>query len=105
MDARPSIGDCSSGLGHHCLAERCQASAEVGDSHQGPQQSLQSEIEAYGQHTDNCLVAQSCPTLFDPVDVQPARLLWPWEFSGKNTGVGCHFLNTNTKMGHTGNVN
>ena len=23
---------------------------------------------------------------------QPTRLPWPWDFSGKNTGVGCHFL-------------
>ena len=23
---------------------------------------------------------------------QPARLLLPWDFPGKNTGVGCHFL-------------
>jgi len=23
---------------------------------------------------------------------QPTRLLWPWDSSGKNTGVGCHFL-------------
>ena len=23
---------------------------------------------------------------------QPARLLCPWNSSGKNTGVGCHFL-------------
>ena len=22
----------------------------------------------------------------------PARLLWPWDSPGKNTGVGCHFL-------------
>ena len=22
----------------------------------------------------------------------PARLLCPWDFQGKNTGVGCHFL-------------
>ena len=22
----------------------------------------------------------------------PIRLLWPWDFPGKNTGVGCHFL-------------
>ena len=34
----------------------------------------------------NC---QSCPTLCDPMDT---RLLHPWEFLGKNTGVGCHFL-------------
>ena len=24
--------------------------------------------------------------------LKPARLLCPWEFSGKNIGVGCHFL-------------
>ena len=24
--------------------------------------------------------------------LQPARLLCPWNFPGKNTGVGCHFL-------------
>ena len=22
----------------------------------------------------------------------PTRLLWPWDYPGKNTGVGCHFL-------------
>ena len=24
--------------------------------------------------------------------LQPSRLLCPWDFPGKNTGVGCHFL-------------
>ena len=27
-----------------------------------------------------------------PHGLQPARLLCPWNFPGKNTGVGCHFL-------------
>ena len=27
-----------------------------------------------------------------PHGLDPARLLCPWEFSGKNTGVGCHFF-------------
>ena len=27
-----------------------------------------------------------------PHGLQPARLLYPWGFPGKNTGVGCHFL-------------
>ena len=27
-----------------------------------------------------------------PHGVQSARLLCPWDFPGKNTGVGCHFL-------------
>ena len=37
-------------------------------------------------------VAQSSPTLCDPMDCSPARLLCPWNFPGKNTGGGCHFL-------------
>ena len=27
-----------------------------------------------------------------PRGLQPARLLCPWDFPGKNTGVGCYFL-------------
>ena len=38
------------------------------------------------------LVSQSCLTLCDPYGLYPTRLLCPWDFSGKNTGVGCHFL-------------
>ena len=34
-------------------------------------------------------VAQLCPTLCDPMDT---RLLRPWDFLGKSTGVGCRFL-------------
>ena len=37
-----------------------------------------------------CLVTQSCPTHLRPHRLQPARLLHPWDFPGKNTGVGCH---------------
>ena len=33
-----------------------------------------------------------CPTLCDPMDLQPMRVLCPWDFPGKNTGVLCHFL-------------
>ena len=38
-----------------------------------------------------CLVAQSHPTLCKLWSVA-TRLLCPWDFPGKNTGVGCHFL-------------
>ena len=34
----------------------------------------------------------SCVWLFVTTWLQPARLLCPWDFPGKNTGVGCHFL-------------
>ena len=39
------------------------------------------------------LVTQSCPTLCNPINCSPpARLLCPWNFPGKNTGVGGHSL-------------
>ena len=37
------------------------------------------------------LVAQSCPTLCNPMDY-PARIPCPLNSPGKNTGVGCHSL-------------
>ena len=37
-------------------------------------------------------VAQSCPTLCDPVDCSLPGSFRPWNFPGKSTGVGCHFL-------------
>ena len=30
--------------------------------------------------------------LLRPRGLYPSRLLSPWDFPGKNTGVGCHFL-------------
>ena len=38
------------------------------------------------------LVTQSCLILCDPMDCSPPRLLCPWDFLGKDTGVDCHFL-------------
>ena len=38
-----------------------------------------------------CVHAQSCPTL-QRHGLQSARLLCPWDSSGKNTWVGCHLL-------------
>ena len=32
------------------------------------------------------------PTSLQPHGLKPARYLCPWDFSSKNTGVGCHFL-------------
>ena len=34
----------------------------------------------------------SCVQLCDPMDCGLHRLLHPWDFLGKITGVGCHFL-------------
>ena len=54
-------------------------------------------IELYALHCKRPLktllrVSQSCPTLCDPMDCGPARLLRPGDSPGKNTGVGCHSL-------------
>ena len=32
------------------------------------------------------------PGSLGPHGLQPIRLLCPWDFPGKDTGVGCHFL-------------
>ena len=40
-------------------------------------------------------VSVSCSVVSDslqPHELQPSRLLCPWDSQGKNTGVGCHFL-------------
>ena len=39
-----------------------------------------------------CFVAQSCPTLCDPMDYGPPSLSVQGDSPGKNTGVGCHAL-------------
>ena len=42
------------------------------------------------------LVAQSCLTLYNPIDcidpIQPERPFCPWNSPGNNAGVGSHFL-------------
>ena len=41
---------------------------------------------------EKVLVAQLYPHSFQPHGLQPARLLCPWDFPVKNTGVGCYSL-------------
>ena len=38
------------------------------------------------------LVTKLCLTLLQPHELKSARPLCPWDFSGKNTGVGHRFL-------------
>ena len=40
-----------------------------------------------------CMLSHSI--VFNPLQphgMEPTRLICPWDFPGKNTGVGCHFL-------------
>ena len=42
-----------------------------------------------------CVCVRHLPVVSDslwPHELQPARLLCPWDPPGKNTGVSCHFL-------------
>ena len=44
-----------------------------------------------GNNPKSAKPLQSCPKLCNPTDcMQPATLRCPWDFPGKNTGVGCH---------------
>ena len=52
------------------------------------------------QYYIGCLVGKSCPTLLRPQGLQPSRLLCAWDFPGKNTGVGSHFLLQGTFLSH-----
>ena len=84
----------STGVGCHCLLQGIfltQGSIpglHCGQtlyplSHQGSQQHAAAATAAKS--------LQSCPTL-RPHRRQPTRLPRPWDSLGKNTGVGCHFL-------------
>ena len=48
--------------------------------------------ESDSQFSCCCSVAKSCLILCNPRDCKPTRLLCPWDFPGKNTGVRCHVL-------------
>ena len=49
-----------------------------------------------------CLVAQSCPTLCDPVDCSPPGSSVRGDSPGKNTGVGCRALLPPADLPHPG---
>ena len=44
------------------------------------------------KYSSGGLVAKLYPTLMTSWTVKPLRLLCPWDFPGKNTGVSCDFL-------------
>ena len=49
----------------------------------------------------------TCSVVFDsvhPHGLQPTRLLYPWDFPCKNTGVGCHSLLQDTFLTQRSNL-
>ena len=50
---------------------------------------------AFKMEVVSCAQSLSCSVVSNSLQTQgllPSRLLCPWDFPGKNTGVGCHFL-------------
>ena len=45
-----------------------------------------------GEKKEKNEVAQWYPTLCNPMDCSPTKLLCPWDFPGNSTGMDCHFL-------------
>ena len=46
----------------------------------------------YHVYINSVVLSHVCLTPFDPVDCCLPGSSFPWDFPGKNTGVGCHFL-------------
>ena len=61
-------------------------------SHLSEMESFGSPIPVESECVSVCVCVLSCVQLFVTVWTVAARLLCPWDFPGKNTGVGCHFL-------------
>ena len=53
---------------------------------------LSSPTVAHDGNEQNVCVCSVVSDSLPPHGMEPARLLGPWDFPGKNTGVGCHFL-------------
>ncbi|CAI9162433.1 unnamed protein product [Rangifer tarandus platyrhynchus] len=62
-----------------------------GDTPRSPWSVSAKPCPAEGGREGGSEVAQSCLTL-QPHGLYPTRLLSPWSFPGKSTGVGCLFL-------------
>ena len=80
---------------HTCFPKSCQickivqeilaANARQFNSEQGIWHSV-------GVISSRMLGGSAVSSSFQPHGLLPARLLCPWDFPGKNTRVGCHFL-------------
>ena len=55
-------------------------------------QHLQSTLSCHGAAAAAAEVASVVSNSVQPHGLQPIRLLCPWDFPGKSTGVGCHRL-------------
>ena len=78
-----------------CLQALWQLKKEVPNSALGSRGLMAEVGTPVGRHIWDwccCLVVRLYPILFQSHGLLPASLAWPWDFPGKITGVGCHFL-------------
>ena len=83
-------GGCRAGT-----CERMFTAAHAGAEWQGPSQCMSADGDGCFKCVICpcvCVLSESCPTLCRPRGLQPSRLLCPWDFPSKSTGVGCCFL-------------
>ena len=75
---------------HRCPGVCCPRNRPV------PHLDVQGSVAACDPRSGQLCSVVLCPVLFkslQPHGLQPAKLLCPWNFSGKNNaGAGCHFL-------------
>ena len=75
-------------LQYSCLENPMDRGAWQATVHRVPKSRTQLSDFTYLACCCCCLAATQC--LFETYGLQPARLLWPWDFLGKNTGIGNH---------------
>jgi len=68
------------------------ASRDTGSAERAP--SSQGWADLCKKVSRHCkvIIVKSCLSLLRLSGLLPTRLLCPWNFSGKNTALGCHFL-------------
>ena len=75
------------------------------DTKEGRRSRMNGETGIYIHTLLMCWCAQSWSTLCDLIGLYPTRFFSPWNFPGKNTGVGGHFhlqytIDTRYKIGN-----
>ena len=75
-------GYCGDSVSRICLL--MQETQVLSQNQEDP---LEKEMAAHSS-----IFAEEIPWAEEPGGLQPTRFLCPWDFLGKNPGVGCHFL-------------
>ena len=89
---RPPRGDCTLKPGAFERRPKEDLSLDTSARPHRPHDAPSPAAPGSGRLSALCSVAQSCPTLFDPIDCSPPGSSVHRNSPGNNTGVGCHAL-------------